>query len=71
MQVLPDPKDRLGIAKWRETKFMPLVLTLSDTPLKIYEGVPVIPVFHFNSFLNEIQTHINEMTFFSIKETVS
>jgi len=61
---LPEPKDRLGVARWREVRVMPLVLTLSKTPLKIYDGVPVVPIFYFNNFLNEMQTYMDGLMFF-------
>lgn len=63
-KYLPEPKDRLKVAEWKEVKLMPVVITLSDTPLKIFNGVPVIPIFHFNSFLNEMQAYSDELTFF-------
>jgi len=64
-QSLPEPRDRLGVARWGEVRFMPLVLTLSNTPLKICDGVPVVPIFHFNSFLNEMKTYMDELMTFS------
>lgn len=68
-QSLPEPKDRLGIAKWKEVRFMPLVLTLSNTPLKIYEKVPIVPIFYFNSFLDEMKAYMDELTAFSMPKT--
>ena len=64
-QYLPEPKDRLGIAKWEKTKYMPLVSTLPNTPVRAFNGVPVIPIFYLNSFLNEVEKHIDEFTIFS------
>ena len=59
-QYIPEPKDRLRIAEWRKLNIIPIVLTLSNTPVKIFEGVPIIPVF-YNSFFNDIQRHIDEL----------
>ncbi len=67
---LPEPKDRLRIARWKEVKLIPIISTLSDAPLKIYEGVPVVPIFYFNSFLAEMNTCMNELTAFSVAKTV-
>ncbi|MFH0749211.1 MAG: restriction endonuclease [Candidatus Bathyarchaeota archaeon] len=53
-QFLPEPRDRLGIAIWSEVEIIPLLLTLSNTPIKIFEGVPVIPIRFLNNFLNEM-----------------
>jgi len=38
--------------------FIPLIVTLSETPYKIYEKVPAVPIFHFQNFLDEMNTHI-------------
>ncbi len=63
------PIDRLGVAEWREVKLLPLVLTLSDTVLKIFNGVPVVPIFNLNSFLNEMQAYPDKIMFFKAKIT--
>ena len=61
VQSIPEPKDKLGVGKWHEVNFIPLVLTLSNTPIKIYEGVPVVPIFKFNTFLDEMLTNLDEL----------
>lgn len=38
--------------------FIPLIVTLSETPYKIYEKVPAVPIFHFQNFLDEMNIHI-------------
>jgi Holliday junction resolvase-like predicted endonuclease len=63
-RYLPEPRDRLGVARWREVKFIPLVLILSNTSFKISDGVPIIPIFHLNSFLNEMQAYNDKLIFF-------
>ena len=70
IQSIPEPKDRLKISKWREVKVIPLILTLSDTPLKLYEGTAVVPIFHFNSFLNEMQHYMDELIILSSAKLV-
>ena len=39
-------------------RFIPLIVTLSETPYKTYEKVPAVPIFHFQSFLDEMNIHI-------------
>jgi Holliday junction resolvase-like predicted endonuclease len=41
--------------------FIPLIVTLSDTPKKIYDKVPAVPIFHFQNFLNEMNRHIERL----------
>jgi Holliday junction resolvase-like predicted endonuclease len=61
VQHFPELKDRLGLARWKKTKCIPLVSTLSNTPIKVFDRVPVVPIFYLNNFLNEIQKHIDRM----------
>ncbi len=68
-QLLPEPKDRLRLAGWREASFMPIVVTLYDAPLRICGGVPVVPVFYLNSFLGEMGSHVDELTSFPMAKT--
>ena len=68
-QSLPEPKDRLRLARWREVRFIPMVLTLSDTPLKIFEKVPIVPIFYFNGFLDEMRSCMDELAAFSMTKT--
>jgi predicted DNA-binding protein YlxM (UPF0122 family) len=57
--LLPNLKDRLRIQSWNKIKIIPIILTLSLTPFKIYKGVPTVPIFHFQNFLLEIHVNIN------------
>lgn len=41
--------------------FLPLIVTLSETPLRIYEKVSVVPIFHFQNFLNEMEVFIDKL----------
>ena len=61
----PEPKDRLKLAIWKEANFVPILVTLSDTPLRMRDGVPIVPVFYFNSFLDEMGSHMGELSSFS------
>ena len=69
IHFLPEPKDRLDLARWREVRIIPLVLTLSKTPLKLCDGVPIVPIFFFNNFLNEVQSYIEVITSFTLAKT--
>jgi Holliday junction resolvase-like predicted endonuclease len=67
-KCLPEPKDRLRVAKWKEINIMSLVVVLSDTPIKMFDGFPVIPIFNFNSFLNEMQAYMDELTLLKVTQ---
>ena len=67
IQLLPNLKSRLKIKDWERLEIMPLIITLSATPLKTFQKVPIVPIYNFRNFLNEIQTHKDEMEIFIVK----
>ncbi len=56
-QTLPKVRGRLPIEEWSSAKVMPVILTLSETPLKVHYGVPIVSMFHFSSFLSEMSAY--------------
>jgi len=67
IQSFPNLKRRLKIEGERKIEILPLVLTLSETPLKISKKVPIVPIYHFQSFLNEMQMYMSEIEAFKVK----
>jgi len=61
IQSLSSLKDNLKITDSENFGFLPLIVTLSDTPLRIYEKVPMVPIFHFQNFLNEMPAHTDKL----------
>jgi Holliday junction resolvase-like predicted endonuclease len=62
-------RGRLVLDGWSEAWFLPLILTLSETPLKIYKKVPVIPIFYFHTFVNEeVNLGLDKVTFYKVTE---
>jgi len=60
--------NRLEVNGWKGVRVLPLILTMSETPLKTYDKVPVIPIFYFQNFLNnEMNTYINEFMVYEVK----
>jgi Holliday junction resolvase-like predicted endonuclease len=58
-------RGRLELDGWRDVWLLPLILTLSETPLKTYKKVPVIPIFYFHTFVTEeVNLGLNEVTFY-------
>jgi hypothetical protein len=39
--------------------FVPVIVTLSETPVKLHMGIPVVPVLKFGSFLNEMPGYLD------------
>ncbi len=60
---------RIGVTGWEEVRVLPLILTLSKTPLKTYKEVPVVPIFHLQNFLNnEIFTYLDDFRFYEVSQ---
>lgn len=60
-------KDKNLITNWKETKIIPILVTLSVTPFKLYENVPVIPIYHLQNFLLENPFYEDKLKVFAIK----
>ena len=64
-----EQRARLKVNRWRDALLLPMVLTLSVTPLKTYKHVPVIPIFYFQNFINnEMNAHIDKFKFYPIRD---
>lgn len=48
-------KGKLGLDGWREIKLVPIVLTLSETPVKVHSEIPVVPIFYLQNVLSELE----------------
>lgn len=66
-QALPKIKEKIGIDKWRKAEIMPVILTLGVTPFKFYKQVPIVPIFQFRSFINELPAFVNCLATFRVK----
>lgn len=61
-------RERLAVNGWSDAWFLPMVLTLSVTPLKTYKNVPVIPIFYFQNFINnEMNAYFDKFKFYPIR----
>ena len=43
---------KLSVETWNKITIVPMIVTLSDTPFKICEGTPVVPITSLQDFLN-------------------
>jgi hypothetical protein len=49
---------------------IPLVVTLVEEEIHMYEGVPIVPVLKLNSFINELDTHTPGNPFCDYEDTL-
>jgi len=68
VNAFQEHKVRLEVNGWRAAWLLPMVLTLSVTPLKTYKNVPVIPIFHLQTFINdEMTAHFDKFSFYPLQ----
>lgn len=65
--VLHELKEKLKIKNWSIAKIVPIILTLSDTPFRIYLGVPVVPIFVVQDFLLELHANMPSLSVLTVK----
>jgi len=66
-KILPDLKRSFRICSWKRAMVMPIVLTLSDTPLRVYEQVPIVAIFRFQDFLHDLPSYLSNLASFDVK----
>lgn len=57
----------MGVHGWSEIIFLPIILTVHEDKTRFYEGIPLVPVFKFNSFLSEFEAYILDLRVVRIK----
>jgi len=50
---------------------VPLIVTLVEEEIRVYEGVPIVPVLKLNAFINESDNHADGYSFSGYKEDFS
>jgi len=45
----------------KEILVIPLIVSLYERGIKLHEGVPVVPIFKLNSFLNELPIYVEDL----------
>lgn len=66
-EALPNPKIRISILPKGPTIFIPAILTLVPTKLKLFDDVPVVSVLQSQDFLNELPGHVYALKHFQKK----
>lgn len=64
---LPELAERAGLLGWRRAVVVPVVLTLSATPLDIYRRVPSVSVLALPSFLAEFDGQMERLASFVVE----
>ncbi|RLF15186.1 MAG: hypothetical protein DRJ97_04625 [Thermoprotei archaeon] len=65
--VLPELKAKLGLAEWSYAVLVPAIVTLFEESLYVHRGVPVVPVFKLNNFIQELPSYLDELATWRVK----
>lgn len=49
------------VARWREVNLVPVVVSVHETLMKVFEGVPIVPLRKLPSFLDEFEAFVDEI----------
>jgi len=56
---LPALVTKIGVSRWRQAQLLPVLLTLSDTPYRVCNRVPVVSVFRLRGFLWDLPEYVD------------
>lgn len=62
--AFPTVCEKIGLATWKQALFVPAVLSLTPSPFKFHDKVPVVPILQLRNFLNELPAHALLLTHF-------
>ncbi|MCK4243837.1 hypothetical protein KAX03_03125 [Candidatus Bathyarchaeota archaeon] len=57
---------KIGIKHWQKARLLPVVVTLSDSPIRFYEKIPVVAIHRFQNFLTDLPSHIESLTSYTV-----
>ncbi|RLI09014.1 hypothetical protein DRO42_05325 [Candidatus Bathyarchaeota archaeon] len=66
-ESLPKLAGRLPLGGWRRAVVVPIVMSLTPSPLKLYSHVPVVSILELPSFLSELEGHLDSLAHFPVE----
>lgn len=67
IKAFPNIGKKLGRNINYDIKLVPVVIMLSETPMKIKDGLPFVPISKFQSFLTEYAGYVEDLIVISVK----
>jgi len=64
---LQNIRERMGIGKWTGATVIPMMLTMSATPLEVYRRVPAVSVLALPGFLGEFDGQLDRLAHFRVE----
>jgi len=60
-------REDFGISSWKEARFIPIILSLVPSDIKLYEHIPIVPILQLRNFLEELPAYIESLRHFARK----
>jgi Holliday junction resolvase-like predicted endonuclease len=57
----------VGVEGWKTVVLVPVIMSLTNGPYKVYDDVPVVPVLQLQDFINELPAHVHLLKRFNQK----
>jgi len=64
-EASPLLREKIGIQRWKEARFVPVILSLTPSDLKFHEEVPIVPILQVRSFLEGMPAYLYSLKHFS------
>ncbi|MCX8180665.1 MAG: NERD domain-containing protein [Thermofilaceae archaeon] len=52
---------------WSEARIIPVLVNIHESPFKLHEGVPIVPINKLSEFLNELDAYEEDICSFTVK----
>lgn len=65
-EVLPGMKKEIDLVGWPHATAVPVLVSLTQSPFKFYEKVPVVPVLQLPSFLSDLPAYALHLAHFKV-----
>ena len=69
-KTLGNYKQKIKVDRWETVTLIPVIMSLTLGPYKVYDDVPVVPVLQLQDFINELPAHVHILKKFSQKITM-
>jgi len=65
--ALPNLYKRVELDNWKQATLIPMILSLTQAPLKFHQNVPIVPILQLQDFLKELPAQAGLLAHFTKK----
>lgn len=63
----PNPAVKIDCVSWNDLRFVPMILSLTPTSLRFYDGTPIVAILQLRDFLAQLPMYVDSMKHFDRK----